>query len=243
MKFFCFLVFLWRTPLPHRARPSWVRCACYETLGPQRFQLLFSLWGWDQPSPSVLYTPHREALHWGTGKTAGLAKRVVLATRVSPLPGISRSVGNKNSSENTVKQMKRQDTDEEKYLQIAHLIKDLYPGSGLALSPKLECSGTTEARYTHGSVVVLLHPPNFEPRAVAGFRGTVRYASINAHRNRVDREIPGRGDTRVASATLLAGAAVVPSPSAALPGAEYTGQTGLAGPIPTRKTAIGSAED
>ncbi|KAL0602723.1 hypothetical protein AAY473_028923 [Plecturocebus cupreus] len=32
-------------------------------------------------------------------------------------------------------------------------------------------------------------------------------------------------------------------PRAALPGAEYTGQTGSAGPIPTRKTAIGSAED
>ncbi|KAL0604443.1 hypothetical protein AAY473_026441 [Plecturocebus cupreus] len=42
-------------------------------------------------------------------------------------------------------------------------------------------------------------------------------------------------ETRVASATLLAGAA--------LPGVEYTGQTGSAGPIPTRKTAIGSAED
>ncbi|KAL0608250.1 LINE-1 retrotransposable element ORF1 protein [Plecturocebus cupreus] len=50
-----------------------------------------------------------------------------------------------------------------------------------------------------------------------------------------DREIPGRGDTRVASATLLAGAA--------LPSAEYTGRMGSAGPIPTRKTAIGSAED
>ncbi|KAL0602277.1 hypothetical protein AAY473_028475 [Plecturocebus cupreus] len=50
-----------------------------------------------------------------------------------------------------------------------------------------------------------------------------------------DREIPGRGATRVASTTLLAGAA--------LPGVECTGWTGLAGPIPTRKTAIGSAED
>ncbi|KAL0597092.1 UPF0764 protein C16orf89 [Plecturocebus cupreus] len=45
------------------------------------------------------YTPHREALRWGTGKTAARAKRVALATRVAPLPGISRSVGNKNSSE------------------------------------------------------------------------------------------------------------------------------------------------
>ncbi|KAL0619674.1 hypothetical protein AAY473_012357 [Plecturocebus cupreus] len=50
-----------------------------------------------------------------------------------------------------------------------------------------------------------------------------------------DRESPGREATRVASATLLAGAA--------LPGVEYTGRTGSAGPIPTRKTAIGSAED
>ncbi|KAL0625673.1 hypothetical protein AAY473_004726 [Plecturocebus cupreus] len=58
-----------------------------------------------------------------------------------------------------------------------------------------------------------------------------------------DREIPGRGATRVASVTLLAGAAFLPAPSVALPGAEYTGRTGSAGPIPTRKTAIGSAED
>ncbi|KAL0605693.1 UPF0764 protein C16orf89 [Plecturocebus cupreus] len=58
-----------------------------------------------------------------------------------------------------------------------------------------------------------------------------------------DREIPGGEATRVAGATLLASAAVLPAPSAALPGAEYTGRTGSAGPIPTRKTAIGSAED
>ncbi|KAL0596137.1 Calcium-binding and spermatid-specific protein 1 [Plecturocebus cupreus] len=58
-----------------------------------------------------------------------------------------------------------------------------------------------------------------------------------------DREIPGREDTRVAGATLLAGAAVLPAPSAALPGAECAGRMGSAGPIPTRKTAIGSAED
>ncbi|KAL0627278.1 UPF0764 protein C16orf89 [Plecturocebus cupreus] len=58
-----------------------------------------------------------------------------------------------------------------------------------------------------------------------------------------DQEIPGRGATQVASATLLAGAALLPAPGAALPNAEYTGRTGSAGPIPTRKTAIGSAED
>ncbi|KAL0588263.1 hypothetical protein AAY473_039274 [Plecturocebus cupreus] len=89
-------------PVPHRAGPSWVRCACCGTLSPQCFQLLFSLWGWDQPNPSVPYTLHREAPRWGTGKTAALAKRVALATRVAPLPGISQSVGNKNSSENRV---------------------------------------------------------------------------------------------------------------------------------------------
>ncbi|KAL0594031.1 hypothetical protein AAY473_036427 [Plecturocebus cupreus] len=44
------------------------------------------------------YTPHREAPRWGTGKTAAPAKRVALVTHVAPLPGISRSVGNKNSS-------------------------------------------------------------------------------------------------------------------------------------------------
>ncbi|KAL0623024.1 hypothetical protein AAY473_006613 [Plecturocebus cupreus] len=58
-----------------------------------------------------------------------------------------------------------------------------------------------------------------------------------------DQEIPGGEATRVAGATLLAGAAVLPAPSAALPGAECAGRTGSAGPIPTRKTAIGSAED
>ncbi|KAL0598039.1 hypothetical protein AAY473_033399 [Plecturocebus cupreus] len=79
MKFFGFLVFLWQTPLPHRAEPSWVRCACCETLSPQRFQLPFSLWRWDQPSPTVPYTPHQEVLRGGAGKTAALAKRVVLA--------------------------------------------------------------------------------------------------------------------------------------------------------------------
>ncbi|KAL0606120.1 LOW QUALITY PROTEIN: Histone-lysine N-methyltransferase SUV39H2 [Plecturocebus cupreus] len=101
-------------PFPHRAGPSQVRCACRETLSPQRFQLPFSLWGWDQPSPSVPYTPHQEAPHWGTGKTAVPAKRITLATRVAPLLGISQSVGNKNSSENRVS----------------------------LLLPRLECSGT-----------------------------------------------------------------------------------------------------
>ncbi|KAL0602226.1 hypothetical protein AAY473_028424 [Plecturocebus cupreus] len=58
-----------------------------------------------------------------------------------------------------------------------------------------------------------------------------------------NREIPGGEATRVAGATLSAGAALLPAPSAALPGAECAGRTGSAGPIPTRKTAIGSPED
>ncbi|KAL0613619.1 Protein GVQW1 [Plecturocebus cupreus] len=58
-----------------------------------------------------------------------------------------------------------------------------------------------------------------------------------------NRESPGREATRVASATLLAGVALLPAPGAELPSAEYTGRTGSAGPIPTRKTAIGSTED
>ncbi|KAL0613085.1 UPF0764 protein C16orf89 [Plecturocebus cupreus] len=52
--------------------------------------------------PVCPYTPHWEAPRWGTGKTAAPAKRVALVTLVASLPGISQSVGNKNSSENKV---------------------------------------------------------------------------------------------------------------------------------------------
>ncbi|KAL0622156.1 hypothetical protein AAY473_010497 [Plecturocebus cupreus] len=68
-------------------------------------------------------------------------------------------------------------------------------------------------------------------------------ASASQSAGITDREIPGRGATWVASATLLTGVAVLLVPGAELPSAEYTGLTGSAGPIPTRKTAIGSAED
>ncbi|KAL0613734.1 hypothetical protein AAY473_017206 [Plecturocebus cupreus] len=58
-----------------------------------------------------------------------------------------------------------------------------------------------------------------------------------------DREIPGRGATRFASATLLAGVAVLPVPQRGASQCRVYRRTGSAGPIPTRKTAIGSAED
>ncbi|KAL0603501.1 hypothetical protein AAY473_025497 [Plecturocebus cupreus] len=68
------------------------------------------------------YTLHQEAPRWGTGKTAAPAKRVALATRVAPLPGISQSVVNKNSSESAVS------------------TRSLRFQQSLALSPRLEYS-------------------------------------------------------------------------------------------------------
>ncbi|KAL0595860.1 hypothetical protein AAY473_033807 [Plecturocebus cupreus] len=82
-------IFLRGAPLPHRAGPSWVQLCSHS---PQCFQLLFSLWGWDQRSlwaPSPVHSAPRSNVP---------AKRVVLATRVAPSPGISQSVGIKNSS-------------------------------------------------------------------------------------------------------------------------------------------------
>ncbi|KAL0615752.1 hypothetical protein AAY473_012597, partial [Plecturocebus cupreus] len=67
-------VFLRRTPLPYRAGPSRVQLCllCFPgsavlALSPQSFQLLFSLWGWDQRSltkraPSPVYSAPRSAV-------------------------------------------------------------------------------------------------------------------------------------------------------------------------------------
>ncbi|KAL0612174.1 Plakophilin-2 [Plecturocebus cupreus] len=70
------IVFLRGAPLPHRAGPSQVQL-CSLSL---RFQLLFSLWGWNQQSlwaPSPLHSAQRSAVP---------AKRVTLATRWSLAP-------------------------------------------------------------------------------------------------------------------------------------------------------------
>ncbi|KAL0625200.1 hypothetical protein AAY473_004251 [Plecturocebus cupreus] len=69
----------------------------------------------------------------GAGKRAAPAKRVALATRVASLPGLSRSVGNKNSSE-----------IEMEFLHVSQA--GLHVGQAglrrsLAVLPKLECSG------------------------------------------------------------------------------------------------------
>ncbi|KAL0628026.1 hypothetical protein AAY473_001346 [Plecturocebus cupreus] len=56
-------------------------------------------------------------------------------------------------------------------------------------------------------------------------------------------EIPSRGATRVASVTLLASTAVLRVPQRGASQCGVYGRTGSAGPIPKRKTAIGSAED
>ncbi|KAL0607639.1 hypothetical protein AAY473_024244 [Plecturocebus cupreus] len=53
-----------------------------------------------EPVHPVHSTPGSAAL--GAGKRAAPAKRVAPATRVASPPGISRSVGNKNSSETSV---------------------------------------------------------------------------------------------------------------------------------------------
>ncbi|KAL0627636.1 Cubilin [Plecturocebus cupreus] len=57
----------------------------------------------------------------GAGKRAALAKRVALATRVASLPGLSRSVGNKNSSEKCPVRLPKQVS----YQRIAQSIHDM----------------------------------------------------------------------------------------------------------------------
>ncbi|KAL0601712.1 hypothetical protein AAY473_027905 [Plecturocebus cupreus] len=56
-----------RRPFPTELGLPRFGCACCETLNPQRFQLLFSLWEWDQPSltqraPSPVYSAPRSTM-------------------------------------------------------------------------------------------------------------------------------------------------------------------------------------
>ncbi|KAL0603706.1 UPF0764 protein C16orf89, partial [Plecturocebus cupreus] len=144
MKFFGFLVILWWTPVPLRARPSRVRCACCETLSPQRFQLLFSLWGWDQPSPSVPYTPHREAPRQAPAKEPRQPKEsrwrpVWLLYRDSP--GLwAIKIRRKGELGADFKTMKNQFALTELQSDNKQAIRQ-----NLTLSPRLEYSGTMMA--------------------------------------------------------------------------------------------------
>ncbi|KAL0612693.1 Serine/threonine-protein phosphatase 2B catalytic subunit gamma isoform [Plecturocebus cupreus] len=85
----------------------------------------------------------------GAGKRATLAKRVTLVTRVSPLPGISRSVGNKNSSEKMrlrhVSQAGLEFLTSGDPLPCASKIPGITGMSHLALLPRLEYSGAVIA--------------------------------------------------------------------------------------------------
>ncbi|KAL0604423.1 hypothetical protein AAY473_026421, partial [Plecturocebus cupreus] len=147
-------VFLWPTPLPHRAGPSQVRCACCETLSPQSFQLLFSLWGWEQPSPSI------HILRTGKHRAEAPAKQprrpkesrwrpVWLLCRESPSlwatkirrKGAVIGIDDEDDSTFTI-------TVDQKtfHFQVySHIFEEQLEASsgwnGLALSPRLECSG------------------------------------------------------------------------------------------------------
>ncbi|KAL0583751.1 Vacuolar protein sorting-associated protein 13D [Plecturocebus cupreus] len=80
----------------------------------------------------------------GAGKTAAPAKRVAPATRVASPPGISRSVGNKNSSETEVKTPKRR----QPFVPFAlrnHTGCTLWFATLTTTPTRLECSGTISA--------------------------------------------------------------------------------------------------
>ncbi|KAL0615457.1 hypothetical protein AAY473_015913 [Plecturocebus cupreus] len=94
----------------------------------------------------------------GAGKRAAPAKRVAPATRVASPPGISRSVGNKNSSEKTrfcivaqagLKFLGSSDPPAKVTSSLQpNGALDVFPNRVSLLLPRLECNGDTIAHYS-----------------------------------------------------------------------------------------------
>ncbi|KAL0621558.1 hypothetical protein AAY473_009888 [Plecturocebus cupreus] len=121
----------------------------------------------------------------GAGKTAAPAKRVAPATRVASPLGISRSVGNKNSSERSndavapdfpAQVLGTRDHDVSATVNIKHKEGIYSKRVGLTLSPRLECN---DAVIAHCSFEVIIPPQlsswghRHNDGGLAKFRGLV----------------------------------------------------------------------
>ncbi|KAL0626530.1 hypothetical protein AAY473_005589 [Plecturocebus cupreus] len=104
---------------------------------------------------------------------------------------------------------------------------------GLALSPRLECSSKIIAQFSLNLLGSVDPLASASPVARTTRMPQCLAIFFKSFTGRFLAEEPHGWPARL----------FCWRPSAALPGAEYTGRSGSAGPIPTRKTAIGSAED